>query len=287
MSGYKITKKKITDTEALFEITIPKTEVKKAEDKALENLRRQLVLPGFRKGNVPADVARKNISKSKLVEETARILFSDIFVDIVKKNDLKPFVDPIIEDLKIDEKKGWSFKLTIILQPDVKLPDYKKIIQDLKTSMKKEDIWIPGKSQDKDSKIKKEEMLNKILKALLDKTKLKISDRFIENEVKKRIADLVDDVRQAGMKFEEYLKTKNTTPDKLKESYRKQLIEAYKIELTLIKIADKENITVDEQEIKKLMKINTPEKEEKMRPFLYQYAASLRKQKTLEFLLSI
>ncbi len=287
MAAYKITKKKISDTEALFEISIPKKEVEKAEEKALENLRKQLVLPGFRKGNVPKDIARKNISKSKLVEETARILFSDIFVDIVKKNDLKPFVDPVIEDLKMDEKKGWSFRLIIILQPDVKLPDYKKIIQDLKSSMKKEDIWVPGKTQEKDDKAKKEEMLNKILQSLLEKTKLKISSRFIDSEVKKRIADLIDDVRQAGMKFDEYLKTKNTTPEKLQETYRRQLEDAYKIELMLIKIADQENITVDEQEVKKMMNIKTPEQEEKIKPLLYQYAAALRKQKTLEFLLSI
>ncbi|GIW63311.1 MAG: hypothetical protein KatS3mg091_113 [Patescibacteria group bacterium] len=290
MVSYTAKTAKSKPTEKIYDVTVAKKEVKKAEEQALANLKKQLKVPGFRDGSkIPDDIARKNISPEKLINEVARIVFSDVYVDLVKKDDLKPFAEPIIEDLDIGEGKDWKFKLIIIQTPTITLPDYKKIVTDIKKEAKKDEIWLPGKEiKDKEDEVKKkQEYLNKILDALIDKTKLSISQIFIDRQVKNRIADLIDDIKKAGMKFEEYLVSKNTTAEQLRKKYADEIKTAYKVELLLAEIADKENITVDLEEIKKLLKKDSWEKEKQNQEMLYYYAASLRKQKTLEFLTSI
>ncbi|GIW62671.1 MAG: hypothetical protein KatS3mg090_0497 [Patescibacteria group bacterium] len=290
MVNYTAKTEKSQDTEKIYKVSVTKKEVKKAENKAVSNLKKDLKIPGFRDGNkIPDEIARKNIPQEKLINEVARIIFSDVYVDLVKKDNLRPFAEPIIEDLDIGFDKDWKFKLIVIQTPTIKLPDYKKIVEEIKKEAKKDEIWLPGKESENKEKEeeKKQKYLNKILDALIEKTKLSISQIFIDRQVKNRIADLVDDIRKAGMKFEEYLSSKQTTAEELKQKYADEIKTAYKIELLLAEIADKENITVDLEEVKKLLKIDTPEKEKQQQEMLYYYAASLRKQKTLEYLTNL
>ncbi len=292
MIKYTLSKNKVEKATFKGEVEIPKEEIQKAKDAAIERLIKNLEVPGFRKGKVPRDVALKNLSESKILEETARDVFTQVILDIIKKEQLQVFGEPSVEPIEITFEKPWKIKVRIPLKPKIKLPDYKKIVQDVKAQAKAQNIWTPGKELDKKQKqAQKDVLLNKILAMLLDKTKLEISDLIVEQEVKKRLASLIDDIRKAGLTLSEYLKARNLEIEDLKEKFRKEIIDTYKIELALEEIANKENIEVKPEELKKILNIDEKKpqvkEKEKMQQLQYYWAAVLRKQKTLEFLLSL
>ena len=270
-------------------IDIPKEEIKNAYQKTFTLLQKELVLPGFRKGTVPKELAEKNIKKEKVYEKLIADLFPKIYDEIVKKENLSPISSPKIELLKAKEDADWQIRITVALKPAIDLSNLRKIIKDVKAEQKKETIWIPGKEEKKEEnqEAKNQKLLNSILNALLKEISCEISDLIIDNELNYRLTSLLDDIKKIGLTVEAYLKSKNLTIDQLKEQYRKEIEEAYKLEFILLAIADKENITVEKEELEKIFTYLSPEERKKAEANSYFCALILRKQKTLDFLLNL
>jgi len=99
---------------------------------------------------------------------------------------------------------------------------------------------------------------------------------------------LLDDIQKIGLTVDNYLKSKKLTMEQLKASYRKEIEDTYKLEFILSEIADRENISVEKEDLDKLFSNIKEEKERKAAEAnSYFYASILRKQKTLDYLLSL
>jgi len=270
-------------------IDIPKQEIKSAYQKAFLSLQKELTLPGFRKGSVPKEMAEKNIKKEKVYEKLIADLIPRIYEEIIKKENLTPLSLPKIELLKAKEEEDWQIKITLAQKPTVNLKNLKQIVQKVKAEQKKEDIWVPGKTQKEkeNQEVKNQKLLNLILNALLKEISCEISDILIEEELNHRLASLLDDIKKIGLTVDAYLKSKNLTVEQLKEQYRKEIEETYKLEFILLAIADKENITVEKQDLEKIFVNLSPEERKKAEENSYFYASILRKQKTLDFLINL
>ena len=127
-----------------------------------------------------------------------------------------------------------------------------------------------------------------MLGALLESSKVEVSDFIMEEELNGRLSRLVDDIQKLGMTTETYLQSKNLTMEQLREQFLKEIMETHSLEFALNEIAEKEKIAVENEELEKLF---TSIKDNKERAAAmqnaYYYAALLRKQKTLDFLLSL
>ena len=76
--------------------------------------------------------------------------------------------------------------------------------------------------------------------------------------------------------------------DSLKAQFRKETEDTYKLEFLLSEIADKEDIKVEKADIDKLFVNIKDDKERKQaEQNSYYYATILRKQKTLDYLISL
>jgi len=270
-------------------VDIPKQEIKNAYQKAFLSLQKELTLPGFRKGSVPKELAEKNIKKEKVYEKLIADLIPKIYEEIIKKENLTPLSLPKIELLKAKEEEDWQIKIILAQKPTVDLKNLKQIVQKVKAEQKKEDIWVPGKTQKEkeNQEVKNQKLLNLILNALLKEISCEISDLLIEEELNHRLASLLDDIKKIGLTVDAYLKSKNLTVEQLKEQYRKEIEETYKLEFILLAIADKENITVEKQDLEKIFVNLSPEERKKAEENSYFYASILRKQKTLDFLINL
>ena len=270
-------------------IDIPKQEIKSAYQKAFLSLQKELTLPGFRKGSVPKEMAEKNIKKEKVYEKLIADLTPKIYEEIIKKENLTPLSLPKIELLKAKEEEDWQIKITLAQKPTVDLKNLKQIVQKVKAEQKKEDIWVPGKTQKEkeNQEVKNQKLLNLILNALLKEIPCEISDLLIEEELNHRLASLLDDIKKIGLTVDAYLKSRNLTVEQLKEQYRKEIEETYKLEFILLAIADKENITVEKQDLEKIFVNLSPEERKKVEENSYFYASILRKQKILDFLINL
>ena len=105
---------------------------------------------------------------------------------------------------------------------------------------------------EKDKAKKQQELLNSILNALLKETKCEISELIIEEELNQRLSNLLTEIQKIGLTVDTYLKSKNLTQEELKKRYRNEIEQTYKLEFVLAELADKENIKVENSDIKKL-----------------------------------
>lgn len=282
--------KKLPKNTTEITLQIPKADIEKEREKAFASLQSELSVEGFRKGKVPHEIAEKHLTKESIYQELLKSLLSRIYEEIIKKENLQPVISPKIELVKAKEGEDWEVKITLAEKPVVELGVYKEAIKKIKAEQKKEDIWIPGKSQEKekDDPEKKQKHLNNVLTALLKEVKCEISDLIVDEELDRRLTQLVDDVRKIGLTVDSYLKSKNLTIDELKNRYRKEIKDTYMLEFVLMEVADKENIKVEKAEIDKLFANLSNEAEKKSaQENAYYYASILRKQKTLDFLVAL
>ncbi|BAW18325.1 trigger factor [Mycoplasmopsis bovigenitalium] len=81
----------------------------KLHEKALQNLVKNLKIDGFRKGKVPADIAKKYISKPQAFENALNSYLStnlkDIFEELKKENDRVIATQPNINVIEITDEK--------------------------------------------------------------------------------------------------------------------------------------------------------------------------------------
>jgi trigger factor len=239
-------------------------------------------------------VAQKHISQERVYDHAIRDLLPGIYEEIVKKEDLKPVINPKIDLKQAKPNEDWIVVFTLAQRPTVKLADYKKVVQNAKKDTKAPEIWVPGSSDAKEppseqeKAAKQQQMLNSILTELLKQSEVEIADVIVEEELNQRLARLVDDVQKLGMTVESYLKSKQTTIEDLQAAYKREIEETHKIELILNEIAEAEKIQVEQAELDKLFAGVTDEKELKaVQQNAYYYAMILRKQKTLDFLLGL
>jgi len=272
-------------------VQIPKEEIAKASEKAFVHLQEELAIEGFRKGKVPKDLAKKHIQKKAIYEQMLKTLLPDIYHQILKQENLKPIANPKISLNQAKENEDWEVKIELAEKPVLKLPDYRKIVADIKAGEKKNEIWTPGKDKmkvEEKAEVKSQRLLNLVLVGLFDATQFEISDLVVDEEVERRLVKLVDDVQKLGLTMEAYLKSKNLTQEKLKEQYRKEVDSIYKADFVLNEIADLEKIQVEEKDLQTLFANIKDEKEKQAaQNNAYFYAGLMRKQKTLDFLIGL
>ena len=270
-------------------LNLPTSTITKEKETAFVRLQGELTVVGFRKGKAPRAIAEKNLSNETIYQEMMKILLPKIYEEIIKKEKLSPIVNPKIDLTKAKEKEDWEIKITLCEKPAIDLGKYQEAIKEAKVKAKKGDIWVPGKEkQPEKPEENKSKLLNEVLSAVLKEVKIEVPDMIIEEELNHRLARMVDDIQKIGLTVDAYLKSKNLTMDILKNQYKKEIEDTYKIEFILGEIADKEGIKVEKSDLDKLFLNIKDEKERKTAEANgYYYASVLRKQKTLDFLTSL
>ena len=272
-------------------VDIPKDDIENAYKKTFSILQKDLTIPGFRKGTVPKKIAEKNIKKELVYEKLITDLLPKIYDEIIRRENFVPIVSPKVELVKAKENDDWQIKIVIAQKPTIDLKNFKEIVKEIKANQKKDEIWVPGKEKNKserENELKKQKLLNSILDALLKNISCDISDLIIETELNQRLVNLFDEIKKIGLTVDAYLKSKNLTIDQLKDQYRIEIESAYKLEFILLAIADKENISVDSSELENIFSnLKNEEDRKTAQANSYFYASILRKQKTLDYLLSL
>lgn len=270
-------------------VNIAWSEIEAAKEKALKELQKTTEVKGFRKGKAPLNLVKKEVGEQKLLEEASKFFLSEIYAAVLKKHALKPFIDPKITLLKAPVGGEWEVRFEIAEAPVLtKLPDYKKIAEEIKADLKKADIWVPGKdSKEKkqDSNISKNKKLQRIFDRLVKEAEIDISPLILDQEINRRLVALYEDIKKLGLTVEQYLQSKKETTESLRKRVAQEIVDIYKSEFILDKIADVEKIVVDEKDLEKIFKTTKDEKEKQiLKENSYFYSRLIRKQKVLDFI---
>lgn len=85
---------------------------------------------------------------------------------------------------------------------------------------------------------------------LIEETKIKLPKILISSELDKMVAQMKDDVARMNMKFEDYLTHTKKTEEDLRNEWSEQARKRAILQLLFNKIAQKENITTNEDEVR-------------------------------------
>lgn len=123
----KSTVKHISESRVLVTVTLGSDELKSAEQVALVRLGKNIKVPGFRKGRVPAAVVAKNVDPNALIDEVANVAISKAVADSYVEQNLMPLDRPEVEIKKFVPGEMLEFTAESDVLPEVKLGDYKKL----------------------------------------------------------------------------------------------------------------------------------------------------------------
>ena len=109
---YTATITKNDDATATIEGTLPWDTFASFEKAAFERLGAHLELPGFRKGHVPEDIAKKHLGDELILTDMAELALQFIYPVILKEEDLDAIGRPSLAITKLarGNELGFSIK---------------------------------------------------------------------------------------------------------------------------------------------------------------------------------
>jgi len=162
--------KKQTGNEINLKIEVNKSKVNDKLEKVYNDLSYQVKIPGFRKGKIPRNILNLHLGKEYFYQKTAEILIPDSYIEAVKKVNIKPIVQPKINIIQMEEDKHLIFEATVQVKPEVKVGSFEKI------KIHKEDLKITDK--DVENEIKRIQESQAVLKTVKDR-KAKVGNFLI------------------------------------------------------------------------------------------------------------
>lgn len=119
----------ITETKGCrrtLNITVPAEDVKKEYRNAITMYKKQVVIPGFRKGKATTKVIEQKFG-ADIIKEVEQQLTGDAYRQSIEEKELK-VVNPIeIKDPVCSMEDGLTFTAIVDVEPEFKMPKYEKI----------------------------------------------------------------------------------------------------------------------------------------------------------------
>ena len=122
--------KKLDNSEIEIEGEIKSEHLKSYRDKALEEMRKNAELPGFRKGHVPESMLIGKVGELSILEEGAYQAIREALPQLLSEHEYDFIGAPEVTITKIAQGEPLGFKIKIAVMPEVKLADYKKIAKE-------------------------------------------------------------------------------------------------------------------------------------------------------------
>lgn len=110
----------------VLEIEIPAEDVASQMEQMVEEYRREMVLPGFRKGKAPKDMVRARVGES-LEQEFLKRALPKAYLEALEETDVNPAGEPEIRDLQFKPGEPLRFTAQIEVWPDVAVTGYREM----------------------------------------------------------------------------------------------------------------------------------------------------------------
>jgi len=267
--------KKQPDNTIELTVIIPAEEIKAVRNEIIEAFGKETEIPGFRKGMAPKDVLEKQIDPDRVREEILKKLLPKTYVEAVKEHGIKPIINPKIHVNKLDQDKDWEYTALICEAPTISLDGYKEKIKSLTVKSK---IIVPGTQPQPVN-------FDEVAKLILETASMEIPHILVEEEVDRLLSQTLDEVKKLGLTLDQYLASTKRTVEDLRLEYAQKAANDLKLEFALQKIAEEENINIEEKEIDEaIAKAQSEAEKQNLQANRHLLSVILRQQKTLDFL---
>ncbi|KRM90773.1 trigger factor [Liquorilactobacillus cacaonum] len=106
-----------------FEISQEK--IKEGLNVAFDRVKKDLNVPGFRKGKVPRQIFNRMYGEEALYQEALNVLLQDAYSDAVEETNIKPVGQPNVDVESLEKGQPWVLTAEVSVEPEVELGDYK------------------------------------------------------------------------------------------------------------------------------------------------------------------
>jgi len=111
-------------TKKVFTIEVPADDVRRATDRTVKALAKQVRLPGFRPGKVPPEMIKRRFAE-EVKGEVLEHLIQATVGEALREKHLVPLGQPKIGDLKFAFEEPLSFRVDLEVRPAVEPKDYR------------------------------------------------------------------------------------------------------------------------------------------------------------------
>ncbi len=119
------TKKEGSRAELVIEVSAE--QFQKALNTAYNQAKKDIYIPGFRKGKAPRKVIEGMYGKEVFYEDAINVLYPEVFPEAVEKAELNIVGTPGVDDLNVSEDGVLTLTMSVDIYPEVEMGEYKGI----------------------------------------------------------------------------------------------------------------------------------------------------------------
>lgn len=113
--------------EGVLTFEIPAETIKAETDKVFNKVKKNISVPGFRKGKVPRHIFNKQYGEESLYEDALNAALPEAYDNAVKEAGIDPVSQPNIDIKSMEKGQAWVITADVTVKPEVKLGEYKNL----------------------------------------------------------------------------------------------------------------------------------------------------------------
>jgi trigger factor len=134
-------------TRVKLAVEVPFDELGASLDRAYKSIAKQVRVPGFRPGKVPARIIDQRVGRAVVLDEAVQDAIPRAYSDAVRDNEVRAIGQPEIEVTKLDDGDSLAFTAEVDVRPEVTLPDLSDLavtVDDVEVSDEEVDRQVDG-----------------------------------------------------------------------------------------------------------------------------------------------
>lgn len=129
----------------IITFTISQDEIKPALDQAFNKVKKDLNVPGFRKGHMPRTVFNQKFGEEALYENALNLVLPKAYEAAVAELGLDVVAQTKIDVVSMEKGQDWKLTAEVVTKPEVKLGDYKDLSVEVDVSKEVSDEEVDAK----------------------------------------------------------------------------------------------------------------------------------------------
>jgi trigger factor len=127
-ASLKTTVTELPDSRVRVNVEVPPSELEARIERKARQLGREMKLPGFRRGKVPAPLVIQRVGREAVLEEAVRDTLGNWYADAIETAGIVPVGDPRLDLSDLPAKGGsLQFSIEIGVLPPARLGQYKRL----------------------------------------------------------------------------------------------------------------------------------------------------------------
>ncbi|HEM5184346.1 TPA: trigger factor [Streptococcus suis] len=125
--------------------TIGQDAIKPELDRVFNKVKKDINLPGFRKGHLPRAVFNQKFGEEALYQDVVNALLPAAYEAAVAEAGLEVVAQPKIDVVSMEKGQDWTITAEVVIKPEVKLGDYKNLAVSVEATKKVTDEEVDAK----------------------------------------------------------------------------------------------------------------------------------------------